>query len=209
MSPRRTYALLAGFAVGMPMLLAGMRPALADPALAAPPVQLGAPALAEEETVVVKKWYGAPMLTVDVFAFGALAGAFLVEREHGDLATWLAVAGIGGYLVGGPAFHFFEQRFGMTLASLGMRLGAPFAGMFPGALIAVLVAKAYGHESDGGGAFITGMALGFFGGMVVAAAIDDFVIARKPVTAARTSVAILPVYQPTTHQTGLMLRATW
>lgn len=209
MRPGRTARLLACLFAGMLTLLAGTRPVRADPWPLPQAEPAVAPVATEGETVMVKKWYGAPMLTIDVFAFGALAGAFLVEREHGDLATWLAVTGIGGYLAGGPAFHFFKQRFGMSLASLGMRLGAPFAGMFPGALLAVLVAKAYGQDSDGGGAFITGMALGLFGGMVVAAAIDDFVIARAPVTVAQTSVAILPVYRPTTHQTGLMLRAMW
>jgi hypothetical protein len=151
------------------------------------------------------------MLIIDVFAFASLAGATLVAHEHADLATWLAFAGVGGYLAGGPAFHVFAaRRFKMALASLGTRMGAPIAGMFPGALIGALVGKAYGHGAgDGGGGLIAGLVFGFLGGLVVAAAVDDFAIARKPVTVARASVAILPVYQPTTHQTGLMLRAIW
>jgi len=200
---------LAGLGVGMLSLLAATRPALAEPP-AAPQLQLATPPTRGEDAAVAEReWYGAPMLVVDVLAFGSLAGAASVEHPHPDLATWLAVAGVWGYLVNGPAFHFFHKRFGMALASLGIRVGAPLVGMPAGALIGALVARAFHYGSDGGGAVITGMAFGFLGGWLVAAAVDDFVIARKPVESAQQVLSLVPVYEPVTQQTGLMLRGTW
>jgi hypothetical protein len=199
---------LAGLRVGMLSLLTAARPALAEPP-AAPQLQLATPPTqAEDATAVEREWYGAPMLIVDVLAFGSLAAAASVEHPHADLATWLAVAGVWGYLVNGPAFHFFHKRFGMALASLEIRVGAPLVGMPAGALIGALVARVYSYESDGGGAFITGMALGFLGGWLVAAAVDDFAFARKPVESAQQVLSLVPVYEPVTQQTGLMLRGT-
>ena len=184
---------------------------------AAPKAQAGEPAQGNSEEAVfapdevqAREWYGLPTLVIDVAALGVFVGGVLAADHHSDASGPLVLAGLGGYVVGGPIVHLTQHRVGMMFASLGLRVGAPLAGMGFGAIVGGVYYSSTCH-TDGCG--LVGMALGaawgLLGGLLVGSVVDITALARKPVTARQLKLSVLPMYKPTTGQAGVALRGTW
>jgi hypothetical protein len=54
-----------------------------------------------------------------------------------------------------------------------------------------------------------GATFGLLGGFLVGSVVDIAVLARKRVNAQQLTFSVLPIYKPTTGQTGVALRGTW
>jgi zinc transporter ZupT len=169
----------------------------------------------DADEVVVREWYGRPMVIADALSLTAFFGGVLLgSSEYSDLtdglADGLALVGLAGYLVGGPIVHFSEGRVDIGGASLGLRLGAPLVGAGVGFFAG---AVAWSDCDEGNMCVLEGVAigvlLGFVGGLLVATVVDDAALARKPVTAARRALWVAPTYHPEQRRTGLSLCGTW
>ncbi|MFO0639960.1 MAG: hypothetical protein U0183_12160 [Polyangiaceae bacterium] len=157
------------------------------PAPAAAPGPLHAPTLVPEPTrkkraeaeadEPAREWYGYQTLLVDVAGIGMTIGS-----AGGGYP--LAIAGLATYVAGGPIVHAAHGHGAKVAIDLGIRLGAPTAGLLTGALIGC----AGGCRGDLGG--LAGVVGGVFGagiGVVTAIVIDAAVIAREPAEQGKAS----------------------
>lgn len=127
-----------------------------------------------EEVETERRWYGAPMLGSDGIAV-ALLGSALAARS----ANYSAGAAISAAIVfglSGPLTHAFNQRWGIAIASLAMRvLGTGAAGF-----LGVVVGLGVGGWGDYAGATAAiGGGIGILVGSAVASVIDSAVLAYK------------------------------
>ncbi len=118
------------------------------------------------------KWYGWQILLVD--AASLVSGAVLAGAGNDTAGAGVAVI-VGGYVLGGPIVHWSNGQVGKGFASLGLRLGAPTAGILTGLAFGAALS---GGDSEGAA---VGAALGFLGGTVAAVVIDSAAFARKTV----------------------------
>jgi len=123
-----------------------------------------------------RRWYGYQTLLVD----GASIAALFANPG----------LGAGGLILGGPAVHTANGHVGKAFGSLGLRVGAPIAGIMAGA---ALEGAASGGCSDEWGC-LGGAAIGFFVGGVSAIVIDSAVLANDDVPASERgpSIALKP-----------------
>jgi len=167
----------------------------------------------------VREWYGKRIVIADALSLTALFGGILLGISQDSdltdgLASGLALAGLGGYLAGGPIVHFSERRIGIGFASLGLRVGAPLVGAGVGFFAGAVAWSGCNEGNDEGdmcvleGAII-GVLLGFVGGFLVATVVDNAALARKPVTATRRALWVAPTYHPEQRRTGLSLCGAW
>jgi hypothetical protein len=92
--------------------------------------------------------------------------------------NWGAAAlGVGGILLGGPIVHAAHGHWGRAGASLGLRVGAPLAGVSLGAGLGVASGGGGKGALDGIVYAIVGAGLGY----VAAAAVDIVYLAREDV----------------------------
>lgn len=119
-----------------------------------------------------REWYGWQVLLVD-------AGSILV-MIGGAAAQSGAVAGTGGLIyLGGPAVvHWAHGNVAKGFGSMGLRLGAPFAG----ALLGFGVGAA-SCSSDRTSCAAVGAGLGFLGGYLAGIAVDAGLLAYEDVKA--------------------------
>lgn len=121
------------------------------------------PAASPNET----HWYGAPMVALDVLAIAASTASVLSPLSAGGY-EW-AFAANAVTTLGSPIFHLAHHNPGRALGSLALRLTLPIAGAVAGAAM-----------SDGGPCFgIEGIAIGSVAGSVLAAALDDGLLAHE------------------------------
>lgn len=118
----------------------------------------------------VKRWYGAYTLATDGASLVLAVAGGVLDRE----GEGLVMAGLGGYLVGGPIVHLAHGNPGRSLLSLGTRAGLPVTVAFLG-----VAAENCGGRGDFCG--LGGAIIGFGLGMVAAVAIDAAAIARDEV----------------------------
>lgn len=168
----------------------------------------GAPAQTESE----RRWYGWQSLLIDGASVSLLAvdGALISTAARGDASfnagSILLVFGPGvlgglGYLFGGPVVHWAHGKVGTGFASLGLRVGAPLAGLGIGALLQGV----FGHDNTAGGA------IGAAAGAVAAMAIDDAFLAHETTapSSPRSAFRIAPTWNAKQHGAGLELLATF
>ena len=192
-----------------------MLSALALLSLAATTTKAQAQEPAPSEAVVssakdgeARTWYGLPILAIDVAAIGAFVGGALEFDHSADMGGALMLTGIGGYVLGGPIVHFSERRTGKGVASFALRVMAPPTGAALGALVGSAFDSCHSDSCDPTGLAV-GAILGFIGGLLVGSAVDNAVLALKPATSRQMTLLVLPIYKPTTGQTGLALRGIW
>jgi hypothetical protein len=125
-----------------------------------------------------REWYGWQVLLVD-------AGSILV-MIGGAAAQSGAVAGTGGLIyLGGPAVvHFAHGNVAKGFGSMGLRLGAPFAG----ALLGFGVGAA-SCSSDRTSCAAVGAGLGFLTGYLAGISIDAGLLAYEDVKAETSAPA--------------------
>ena len=166
----------------------------------------------------MREWYGAPIVLVDLAALGAFFGGMVASNRGNALGTALMIAGGGTYLLAGPIVHITQHRVGRGAASLGLRAGAPLVGAVTGLIVGAISGMRDTSENDkscpketwcGAHDMVVGGAVGFVGGLLVAAVVDSAALAYKPSAAEQLALSVTPIYQPATHQTGLALRGTW
>jgi hypothetical protein len=187
------------------------------PAAALEPWQPDRPSvITPEDTgeVVMREWYGSPMVIADALSLTALFGGFaLGGATDSQLAAPLGLAGFAGYLFGGPIVHFSQQRTGIGLASMGLRLGTPVAGATIGMLVGLVAWSGCNKGKEDDFCALEGAAIGLLvgagTGLFVAAVVDNAALARKPVTTVRFGLRVVPMYRPEDRRTGLSLCGSW
>jgi hypothetical protein len=209
-TPRAGVALAASLAI-----LGATAGARADEPLAAepPPAALGAPAGparadTPEATANEKRWYGWQLLLPDAVGLGALtAGGIVAAARNGGVGAGFFYTGFVVSNFDGPFVHLFhgvsrkhvnEHVENVSLASLGLRVGLPIAGLAIGFGIGSRVGPCPPNAVTS--PCQTGMIAGTIAGEHVAVLVDDAFLAwDRPVGAAtprahaRWAPAFLPV----------------
>jgi hypothetical protein len=155
-------------------------PAPADPE-DSPPSTEPEPERDPDET----RWYGWQVLAADASSFAVVA---LGSRTNTPALGWL---GIGGMFLASPIVHGFHDRWGATVASLGMRIGL--------ALVGGVVGVAVAPPCDSSGSFLAPLACalatdaygiyGAFVGLGVASAVDAVGLSWEHVRVRRTDTS--------------------
>ena len=127
----------------------------------------------------VTNWYGWQTLATDG---AALTLAVTVAAVNDRNKATLGFAALAAYLAGGPIVHAAHGNWGRAFGSAGLRVGAPIAGAFLGAVLESC------HGGDYCGA--SGAAVGLVVGTGMAIALDAAVLAREKVIEEPT---LLPV----------------
>lgn len=127
------------------------------------------------------RWYGGDVLLADGVALGLLViGGSLQSGGHDTIGSSLMIAGLGTYVLGGPAVHLAHDRPGAALGSLALRAGLPVASAYVGASLERCTP---GEWFCGlGGAVLGGLA-----GMAGAVVLDTAVLAYAPRAEVRVS----------------------
>jgi len=168
---------VGGLAVLVGVALGSADAAGAEPAAAATPE----PASTAAEQSPEQRWYGYQTLLADGGALAiAIAAAATNDRSTGQ---GILVAAAAAYAIGGPIVHLAHARGGASLASLGVRVGAPLAGALLGMGLAALA------PDDDGDEYVIGTALGLLGGVAGAVALDATLLAWEPEAAAASRLA--------------------
>jgi hypothetical protein len=128
-------------------------------------------------------WYGGPIVALDA---GSTLAVIVGATQD---APALAIAGVGTYLLGGPAVHGANGQVGRAFGSLGLRLGVPLGGAGVGALIG---AAAVGDDDPYDWGPAIGALFGFGTGVVGAMVLDSAVLARKPAPKPQTGLQWTP-----------------
>ena len=162
------------------------------------PVYWGPPPVVTDEATSEqpgRQWYGWQTLTVDAGAI-TLGIALMLEPDSAGVGASML---LGGYLLGGPIVHAGHGAWGKAAASLGTRVGAPFAG----AILAVAFTECGDDWCELGYAVVGGML-----GAVGAIALDAAVYAYEPVPEpARPALALSPILVPGTGRRPPLLGA--
>jgi hypothetical protein len=141
-------------------------------------------------------------MAVDGGAFTLLiVGLYARDGSEGPLV----IAGATAYLVGGPSIHFAHHHVLRGIASVGLRIGAPFLG----AAIGVALEDCANHHDDA--CLTVGSLLGLSAGMLSAAVIDGALLAydEPPSQEATSSVRIVPAVIVDAKQAALGLSGTF
>jgi hypothetical protein len=171
------------------------RPCIVAPA---PPAK---PAVGKEARVTTKtEWYGWETAIMDAAAFGA----FLSGVDERDSS--MAVAGVGLYLLGAPVVHGFKGQWGKAGASLGLRLGAPVAGAFTGAMLASGSCRRSGPEDLCGASAVVS---GFLLGALVPPLVDAIFLGKKEVPVKTASFSWQPTVVPVREGVSFGLAGTF
>jgi hypothetical protein len=199
--------LLGGGGVNPALLLASLL--AASPDLAAPPAPSPAttqapPTATAGGPVETTGWYGQPAAIVDGGSVALLlTGAALAGEEapgYSTLAPPLVLLGIGGFAFMGPVNHVHNRHYWRATASLGLRLAATLTAGF-----ILLDHELHGCTDDihptGCDKWSAAQLAGLAAPFVVAAALDDFGLARGTIPAreprpAQTGPTITPVVGP-------------
>ena len=182
--PARVNRIAAWLAVVLVALIVSSRPARAAETVDAP----------EASQTPQTSWYGWQTLAADGGAIGLLALGFVVDhakygstydstsRQNYELgANVLWVSGFAGYVLGGPAVHWAHGHGSKGLASLGLRVGAPVAGMLAGLLVGAAACDS-SNDAEFVPCPVAFGGIGFLLGAVAAPIVDAAVLAREPVT---------------------------
>jgi hypothetical protein len=177
--------------------------ALADPPEARPCVVTPAPAkpaVKEARGPTKTEWYGWETAIIDVAAFAAFFSGV------NDQESSMAWAGVGMYVLGAPVVHGFKGQWGKAGASVGLRLGAPVAGAFTGALLASGSCRRSDPEDlCGVGAVVSGFLLG----ALVPPLVDAIFLGRKEVPVKPSSFSWRPTVLPAREGASFGLAGTF
>jgi hypothetical protein len=164
-----------------------------------------------------KQWYGAPMLVTDLTALSLFAAGFAGTAQPldpvVDVGSVVMFTGLGIYALGGPIVHFTENQGRRSAASLGLRVVAPIGGMLTGGGIGFIAVLATSDCEEKGLCAVSGMVygglIGFASGMLAATILDNALLSYKPITRKQLAFSVMPSYEPTTGQTGLIVHGAW
>lgn len=122
-----------------------------------------------------EEWYGWQTLTTDAASVTFLVGFGVASGRNNDsTAAVFATACAGAYFLGGPIVHAAHDNWGKAAGSLGLRVGAPFAG----ALLGLVLASAGDGGNDMAGAM---SAVGAMLGIATAVTVDAAVLGYETV----------------------------
>jgi hypothetical protein len=150
------------------------------------------------ETRTESHWYGGQTLGVDAVALGmfVVGAASLGGSNSQTLATTMLWTSGITYLVGGPIVHAGHARYGMAVADLGVRAGAPVVLGGTGLLLGALA----GSNQGGWGSLYGGLLGGVVGlgvGAITASVVDAASLANEPVhKRVETGMSWVPVAAP-------------
>jgi len=155
-----------------------------------------AAALAVDRSLTVatpRHWYGWEPLMAD----GTAIAMMLTSRAtSGVPSQTLTILGTGDYLFGSPLIHLTHNHPGKAAASLGLRAVLPVLGFLTATLggAAVLSAEGQGDALFGGA--IYGADYGVYGGMAIAALLDDVLVAQENVLPVRAKPDMRATIEP-------------
>jgi hypothetical protein len=182
------------------VLLAGALLATIPPPVAAPSAATGCAESAPAPEPEV--WYGKTSAVVDAVSITLIAGGLALsgpETKSTGLAGPMVIAGLGGFLLGGPGVHLSNGHVGLGAASLGLRALGTVIGAY------VVLARAFKCDPEvapdipGCQETSTGDAIAISLPFLAAAAIDDILLAHGTVprpTAAGPGATITPSVGP-------------
>ncbi|HEU4539117.1 MAG TPA: hypothetical protein VFS00_33580, partial [Polyangiaceae bacterium] len=172
------------------------------PCAAPPPPPPSPPAFkGPKKVATTTEWYGWQTAVMDAAAFASFFSGISDESDGSSMA----LAGVGIYLLGAPAVHGGNGNWGKAGASLGLRLTAPLAGAFTGALLASSRCE---HESSGNCG--VGEAVGgFFIGALVTPVVDALFLGKKEVPVKPASLAWRPTVLPVREGAALGIAGTF
>jgi len=148
-------------------------------------------------------WYGGQTLGVDLGAVVLLivGGALAASSSNTSAGDALLAIGSATYVLGPPIVHLTHGRPGVAAGDLGLRLGAPVAGVLAGGFFGLLLGAGGGSDDAAGIAVI----VGGIAGTAFAVAIDAAVFAREP-KPAPVAMAHPPPFALSIAPTLLMVR---
>jgi hypothetical protein len=118
--------------------------------------------------------YGRYTLVADLGSLGIVASGALVPQH----AEWFLGAGLTTFALGGPIVHCAHGQYTRSVASLGVRIGLPLAGLLLGDGIQQLTSGGDPHPWEAwDGPPSPWWLLGTFGGFVAASVVDSTVLA--------------------------------
>jgi hypothetical protein len=129
--------------------------------------------------------YGAPILVMDVVTVASLTtiplagGLDALDRPAMAVPMAVGVLGLLSYPVRGPLIHLGHDNRSGAWRSLGVRLGAPTAGLYAGMLVGSRYGSSDGDSGALGGA-VKGAAWGTLAGMMAGGMIDTWMFAAPP-----------------------------
>lgn len=189
---RRVRRLAAGLAILMAVADAHAQPALPPGSIAAPP----APSAGAKAAGVQS--YPWQIALTDAASIAVFAGSVALAA-HDQRVSGIAAVGIGAsaltYVLGGAVVHGLHGRDRRALASVGLRIGAPFVGALVGAWIGSSGGPSGAFHDELPDGLFVGVLVGYGVGVVGAMIIDSAAIARdlpardQPRWAPRVSLA--------------------
>jgi hypothetical protein len=169
----------------------------ADPAVvppAAPPAAAPPPLLVSPPPAAVG-WYGQPSAIIDGLSIAAIIGGLSASgRQDSNGGFWgiLAVGGLVGFELGGPAVHMRNGHYGRAAASVGMRLvGAAMSG-YLGLRRSFKCDPETAPDYSGCQSFTASEMLLVGFPLVFTAAIDDILMSSGPIPPRASSEATSP-----------------
>lgn len=144
-APLRPMLPVVGGSADAPAPAPSLSPSAAVEPPANPPAPRAADASLDESSdpsPTQQRWYGAPILAVDVVSTG-MALTALSTRPSSQSDSWAAWS-YPGYLLGGPIVHISHRNWGKGFASLGFRFG----GLLVGALVGAAGQTAIDNNGD-------------------------------------------------------------
>jgi hypothetical protein len=132
---------------------------------------------------VDRRWYGWQPVMTDVGSIGTM---MLATATRGPESETIGILGAGGYLCASPLIHLGHEHVGKAAASFALRVVLPIVGLFTGLLtsegMSSGASRPDAREIDG----VLGGVIGFGGGALLAATLDDVLIAREDVRPAHS-----------------------
>lgn len=172
------------------------RPCAAPPPPPSPPAPKG-----PKKVATTTEWYGWQTAVMDAAAFASFFAGIGDEQDGSSMA----LAGVGIYLLGAPAVHGGNGNWGKAGASLGLRLTAPLAGAFTGALLASSRCEHDSSSHCGLGEAVGG----FFIGALVPPVVDAIFLGKKEVPVKPASLAWRPTVLPVREGAALGIAGTF
>jgi len=186
---------LASLALPALFVCSTARAQSAPPALVTASEPAPAPVTASPPTPA-PAWYGGQLLLSDSLSITAMVSGIVATAVSRDPHAGEAVLSFGtvGYVVAPLAVHAVHGNRSSAATSVALRVLVPVGALALGSIVGLGVGRAGASDPHGGGetfGLVAGATIGWFSGVLTAAAIDDFVLAHEPTKPAEPDSASL------------------